>query len=112
MEEGGRGISGAAVAGGERFCMSSMNECNFISQNWQRGLRDELTGGKGGVGSPITIFSTTPVVSILPDSPEWSNRFQGQELQRAVPILLIIGEMGQDISGVGGRSSAVCHHVA
>ena len=31
LEEGVSGICGAAVAGGERFCMLSMDECNTAS---------------------------------------------------------------------------------
>ena len=31
LEGGGRGICGAAVYGGIRFCISSMNECNTAS---------------------------------------------------------------------------------
>ena len=53
-----------------------------------------------GAGSTSTICSATAVICILPTSPEWNNRFQDQELQRATPVLLYIGEMG----GWGGGS--------
>ena len=56
--------------------------------------------GKGGMGIPSTICSATLGVCVLSATPEWSNRFQGQEIQRAAPILLLIGEMGKYISGV------------
>ena len=38
LDEGGNGIYGSAVAGGARFCMSSMDECNTASHNRLGGL--------------------------------------------------------------------------
>ena len=56
LEEGVSGICGASVAGGARFCVLSMDECNIASHPRSRGFRDELSGGKrGGVGIPSTI---------------------------------------------------------
>ena len=48
LEEGGSGICGAAVAGGARFCMSYMDECNTVSHIRSIGLGEDLQGGKGG----------------------------------------------------------------
>ena len=48
LEEGVSGIFGAAVAGGARFFMSSMDGCNTVSHTQARGLRDELPRVKGG----------------------------------------------------------------
>ena len=36
------------MAGRERFCISSMDECNTVSHTRSIGLRDDLPGGKGG----------------------------------------------------------------
>ena len=58
LEEGGRGICGAAVYGGIRFCISSMNECNTASHTWSIGLRDDLTGGKGGAWVVLSSSAT------------------------------------------------------
>ena len=49
LEGGGSGIYGAAVVGGERFCMSSMDECRTASHTQSRGLIYTMRGGKGGV---------------------------------------------------------------
>ena len=48
LGEGGSGIYGSAVAVGVMFCMSYMDACNTASHKQSRGLRDDLTGGKGG----------------------------------------------------------------
>ena len=57
LEEGRRGICGSAVAGGERFCMSCMDECNTASHTCSRVVIDELPGGKGG-GWVVLALST------------------------------------------------------
>ena len=48
LKEAGSGICGAAMAGGERFCMSSMDECNTASQTCSTILEEDLNVGKGG----------------------------------------------------------------
>ena len=48
LGEGGSGIYGSAVAVGAMFCMSYMDACNTSSYKQSIGLRDDLTGGKGG----------------------------------------------------------------
>ena len=49
LEEGGRGICGSVVAGGARFCISSLDECNTDLHTRLRGFRYGLQGGKWGV---------------------------------------------------------------
>ena len=48
LEEGGSGICGSAVACGERFYMSSMDECNTASHTRSRVLGEDLPGVKKG----------------------------------------------------------------
>ena len=48
LEVGGRGICGESVYDGERFCMSSMYECNTDSHTQSRRLKYDMPGGKSG----------------------------------------------------------------
>ena len=46
------------MAGGARFCMSSMDECNTESHTRSRGLIGDNPGGKGGVKVVIASSAT------------------------------------------------------
>ena len=58
------------------------------------------------MGSTRNICYATAFVCFLTTSPEWSNRFQDQELLRSAPVRLLIGEMGENFPGVRFRGSA------
>ena len=57
LEEVGSGICVAAVAGVERFFMSSMDECNTASHTWPIGLVGDLSGGKGGAWVALSPYA-------------------------------------------------------
>ena len=50
MKEAGSGICGAAMDGGERFCMSFMDECNTASRTCSILLEEDLNVGRGEGG--------------------------------------------------------------
>ena len=60
MEEGGSGIRGSTVAGGARFFMSFVDECNTESHTWSRGVGEDLPGGNWGAW--VFLSSSAPQI--------------------------------------------------